>query len=312
MSKFSMADLLNSQSKAEGPKPEQKSEIVNIPIEKIIPSEKNKYGIRDIEELAATIETVGLLHNLVVKEGAEPDTYELVSGERRLEALKLLVQQGKAEYAFAPCKIETTDNQAISELQLLFANATARNLTDYEKTYQAKRIKELLLQLRESGYKFKGRMREIVAGLLKVSPAQMGRMESISKNLSYDFKEKFKDGEINATAAYELSRLPEQQQAQEMQKFKESGSVEIQDVKEHRKRGRPRKSGTEQREQSASDESKQGQRPDQEPKPGVEIAGQLRAVAANIEKEFSVPPSSISKICRKAADYIEQEERRKR
>jgi ParB family chromosome partitioning protein len=241
MAKFSMADLLNSQSKAKRPETEENTENWEtqlIPLEKIIPSEKNKYGIRDIEDLATKIEMVGLLHNLVVRRGAEPDTYELVSGERRLEALKLLVNQGKTQFSAAPCKVENEENPLISELQLIFANSTARELTDYEKTYQAKRIKELLAELKKSGYEFKGRMREIVADMLKVSPAQMGRMESINKNLSPEFKEEFKSGNISITAAYELSRLPPQQQGQEMQDFKKTGSVEIKDVQEKREKAK--------------------------------------------------------------------------
>ena len=81
------------------------------------------------------------------------------------EALKLLVSQGKAQYGSVPCKVEKSENPAITELQLLFANSTARELTDYEKTYQADRIKELLKELKKSGYEFKGRMREIVADM---------------------------------------------------------------------------------------------------------------------------------------------------
>lgn len=245
MPKFSMADLLNSQSKAELPKApealnaEKKKEIQDIPIEKIVRSPKNRFGIRDIEDLAATIETVGLMHNLVVTEGTEPGTYELVSGERRLEALKLLVSQGKTKFSTAPCKIESSENPIITELQLLFANSATREMNDYEKTYQAQRIKDLLLQLKKSGYKFQGRMREIVADMLKISPGQMGRMEIISKNLSPEFTEEFKAGKINATAAYELSRLPQEQQAQEMAKYKQTGAVEVKEVKAKRAQAAP-------------------------------------------------------------------------
>ncbi len=240
MSKFSMADLLNSQSKAELPKApeapitEKKKEIQDIPIEKIVRSPKNHFGIRDIEDLAATIETVGMMHNLVVTEGTEPGTYELVSGERRFEALKLLVSQGKTKFSTAPCKVESSENPVITELQLLFANSATRELTDYEKTYQAQRTKELLIQLKKGGYKFQGRMREIVADMLKISSGQMGRMEIISKNLSPEFTEEFKAGKINATAAYELSRLPQEQQAEEMAKYKQTGAVEVKEVKAKR------------------------------------------------------------------------------
>lgn len=125
-----------------------------------------------------------------------------------------------------------------------------------------------------------------------------------------------RSGKINATAAYELSRLPEQQQAQEMQKFRESGSVEIQDVKEHRKRGRPRKSETGQREQAQPEESKsaqrpepgileQGQRPEQTQDPGAEIIRQLRAIADDFENGNDGSPFDICGVCREAADLIE-------
>jgi ParB family chromosome partitioning protein len=52
----------------------------------------------DIEELAASIEAIGLLENLLVKRrNAEDDTYEVVAGGRRLAALKLLAKRKKLD-----------------------------------------------------------------------------------------------------------------------------------------------------------------------------------------------------------------------
>lgn len=166
MAKFTMADLLNSQSKKMEERPA--FEIRHIPIDKLKPSKKNQYGIRGIEELAANIEMLGLLHNLDVKEADEAGYYEIISGERRYQACKLLYESGNQEFKTLPCKVEAlTENKAISELKLLYANAAARELTDYEKTYQAGRIKEILQALKKDGYKFQGRMREIVADMLE-------------------------------------------------------------------------------------------------------------------------------------------------
>ena len=138
MAKFTMADLLNSQSKKMEERPA--FEIRHIPIDKLKPSKKNQYGIRGIEELAANIEMLGLLHNLDVKEADEAGYYEIISGERRYQACKLLYESGNQEFKTLPCKVEAlTENKAISELKLLYANAAARELTDYEKTYQADR-----------------------------------------------------------------------------------------------------------------------------------------------------------------------------
>lgn len=223
MAKFTMVDLLNSQSKKMEERPA--FEIRHIPIDKLKPSKKNQYGIRGIEELAANIEMLGLLHNLDVKEADEAGYYEIISGERRYQACKLLYESGNQEFKTLPCKVEAlTENKAISELKLLYANAAARELTDYEKTYQAGRIKEILQALKKDGYKFQGRMREIVADMLDVSPAQMGRMESINKNLSPEFKEEFKAGNIGITTAYELSGQSEAEQAATLEAYKAEGA----------------------------------------------------------------------------------------
>ena len=85
--KFSMKDFLNETSKAEAgvlPTADPSGfDIRNIPYVKIKPSAKNIYGLRDIEELAASIEEVGLLHNLVVAEADADGFYELISGGRQ-------------------------------------------------------------------------------------------------------------------------------------------------------------------------------------------------------------------------------------
>ena len=183
--KFNINDLLNNQSKgskAEEAKQAEAFRIVNIPLDKLVPSSANLYGIREVEELAASIESMGLLHNLVVRE-LDGGRYEIISGERRYHACKLLYEGGNADYVALPCKVEGESSEAIAELKLIFANATARELTDYEKVEQAARMKELFKQLKAEGYEVKGRLREVVAGVLDVSPAQVGRLESVAEKL---------------------------------------------------------------------------------------------------------------------------------
>ena len=156
MKKFNIKDLLNDQSKTA---PETGTEtdgeetydfeIRNIPINNIAISRSNLYGIRDIEELAASIEQLGLLHNLVVKEQDAEGNYELISGERRYLACRLLYESGNEAYKTVPCKVEPVLPDAVinrleRSLQMIHANMTARVLTDYEKTVQAAQLKEIL------------------------------------------------------------------------------------------------------------------------------------------------------------------------
>lgn len=210
--KFDMRSLFNAQSVGADSKPLVNTEISYLPIDSLIPSKKNKYAIDNIEKLAADIEEMGLLHNLVVREADAGGKHEIISGERRYRACKLLYDAGDKRFANLPCRITNNGNQAMDEIMLLAANASARELSDYEKTWQAGRLKELLLDLKASGHKFKGRMRDVVAEMLDVSPAQMGRMEKINKALVPEAKEKFKDGEIGIVKAYELAGMDEEQQ----------------------------------------------------------------------------------------------------
>ena len=229
--KFSIKDIMSEESKS-GAIPQ--FEIQNIPIEKIKPSVFNKYGMRDIEELAATIEEVGLLHNLAVKPENADGFYEIVSGERRYQACKLLLENGNEQYKYMPCKIEKSDSDLLTELKLIYANATARVLTDWENVYQAGRINEILYKLKEEGYEFTGRMRAIVAGILDVSAAQAGRMIKMDKDLSDGVKEEFKAGNIGITAAYEISTLNENEQTDVLEELKETGHVDVQAHKRRR------------------------------------------------------------------------------
>ena len=193
--------------------------ICEIPIERIKPNPANFYSMSEIESLAASIEEHGLLHNLVVRVPDKDGNYEIVSGERRYRACMMLRDSDENQYKTIPCKIDADG----TELKLIYSNATARVLSDYELTKQAARTKSLMIQMRSEGHKFKGRMRDIVAEMLSVSSAQIGRMERISNNLLPEFMAEFKAGRIGITAAYDLSNLDVQEQNAAYSLYQETG-----------------------------------------------------------------------------------------
>lgn len=299
MAKFTMADLLNSQSKKTEERPA--FEIRHIPIDKLKPSAKNQYGIRRIKELAANIEMLGLLHNLDVKEADETGYYEIISGERRYQACKLLYESGNQEFKTLPCKVEAlTENKAISELKLLYANAAARELTDYEKTYQAGRIKEILQALKKDGYKFQGRMREIVADMLDVSPAQMGRMESINKNLSPEFKEEFKAGNIGITTAYELSGQSEAEQTATLEAYKAEGAEALKKPKPPKPKPQPA---------AQPPQPQPSRKPEQlEYKSHADALQALYSLADRLERQAPIGRGEMVRTIRAAAQMLEKDE----
>lgn len=212
--------MINSQS---GEEKGTRFTSMSVPIELLKPSDKNIYGIRGIEELAASIESMGLMHDLLVKPADAQGRYEIISGERRYRACLLLHEADAAKFATVPCKVAEPESEALSELRLIYANATTRELTDYEKTYQAGRIKELLKQLRSEGYNFQGRMRDVVADILNVSQSQMARMESINERLDKRLKTVFASGGIGISTAYDASTLPKPEQTKALGAFRKGG-----------------------------------------------------------------------------------------
>lgn len=181
-----------------------------IDINDIKRNEKNFYEIVNVDELAEDIKMNGLNHNLVVRK-LENGTYELISGERRYTALNKLVQEGNNLFALVPCKvIEANDIDA--EIILIQANAQTRELTETEKCEQVRRLKELYTTKKANGENIPGRIRDLIANDLKLSPTQVNRYDSINNNLIPELKEILKNGNLTIANASEFSTLSEDNQ----------------------------------------------------------------------------------------------------
>jgi len=67
--------------------------IQSIPIEQILPNPhqpRKKYDSKEMEELAESIRSHGIIQPLIVTRGKEPDEFILIAGERRLLAARLV------------------------------------------------------------------------------------------------------------------------------------------------------------------------------------------------------------------------------
>lgn len=250
---FDLNSLLNTKSKgaavqAAGPAQEEENafSVVMLDVEDLMPSKDNFYSTENIDELAAAIELSGCIEqNLVVKPEAH-GKYEVIAGHRRRLAALKLVEEGKEEYRKVPCRIKKESDEIRDRLSLIFTNATARQLTDWEKVKQAEELKEVLTEYKkalqeENKDKPKeereriGRIREIVAQMLNTSTTQVGRMEAISNNLSQEFKGELEKGNINISTAHEISRLDEEGQKKAYEQYEEKGELHIKDVKPEEK-----------------------------------------------------------------------------
>lgn len=230
----------NTQAAAVDNTPKARFRVKDISINKIYSNAKNFYSMPDIEQLAQDIYAVGLLENLtVVYAPSESGDYRLIAGERRWRALKLLVEQGHKEFEFVSCQVKTPAEENEEIVQLIIAN-TYRNKTAKDILEEEQRLKETLQKMKKDGltlqgYKLdSGRLRDIIADMLKMPTTKIAQIESINKRLIPQFTEELKEGRLTFSAAYELSGMTEEEQNNLLEKYEESGLTfkEIKEAKE--------------------------------------------------------------------------------
>jgi len=187
-----------------------REQIEYIDIEKIGDDPKNFYALSGLEELAANIELLGLQQPLRVRADPEaPDRVIVVSGHRRLAALKKLTEEGREDLREVPCIRERTEGSAaLQELRLIYANSGTRVLTSAELSRQAERVELLLYQLKEEGMEFPGRMRDHVAQACRVSAPKLARLKVIREGLAPEYMELFEKDKLPEQTAHALARLP--------------------------------------------------------------------------------------------------------
>ena len=213
--KFSISEgLLNQVSKnvktIEELEAKDNFKVEYIDIKNIKRNEKNFYDIVNIDELAEDIKMNGLNHNLVVRK-LDDNNYELISGERRYTALSKLVKEGNKIFALVPCKvIEANDIDA--EIILIHANAQTRELTEKEKLEQINKLTALYKTKKANGEKVPGRIRDIIAKDLNLSPTQVGRYERVNNNLIPELKRLLEEGNLTVANASEFASLSEENQ----------------------------------------------------------------------------------------------------
>ena len=208
--RFNLGDYNLPGLSVSAPETEQ---IKLIPLDLIDPDPNNFYSLEGIDELAANIETVGLLDPLRVRPVGE--RYTLVSGHRRRAACMLIRDGGSEMFKNGvPSIVERGEaSDALRELRLLSANSATRIMSDADLSKQAERMTAVLYQLKQEGYKFPGKMRTIVAQACQVSESKLARLHAIRANLCEPMLGMFDKGRLNESVAYRISQeTPETQE----------------------------------------------------------------------------------------------------
>lgn len=196
---------------------EKPREIVKIDLADILDDENNDFeveGSTDIEAknalLKDSIEQFGLLDPLTVRP-AGGGKYKLISGHRRKLAHERLVAEGKTEFQKVDCIIRESD-EVDAEQMLIEANIPNRVVSDWEKMQAVKRMNAIFEKRQQEGQKIPGRRREHIAAALGMSVSAVGRLEKIEKNLTQEYKDELKAGNIGVSVADKIASRPQEEQ----------------------------------------------------------------------------------------------------
>lgn len=192
-----------------------------IPRERLLLNEKNFYDTSNTDELADSIALNGLIEPIIVRPVRDGSgDYRIISGHRRFLAICELAKDEPERWARVPAIIREPASDVLEELLLIEANRATRVLSSADTMHQAERYRELLADLKKQGVEIPGRLRDAVAEAMQISTSRLARLDVIRKNLSPEWMEAFETGSLSESAAYELARLPQEQQAKVRSKAK--------------------------------------------------------------------------------------------
>lgn len=196
-------------------------DVQHIPFQRIELSLDNmRDSLEGIDELAKAIDEQGLLENLVVWEKPEPqgillsnggtvyERYILVAGFRRHAALSLIRQRQPEAHQFVTCRIKRGN-----ETDMIFAQLQENvQRSDFTPAELSKAM--VLLENR-------GLNRSTIAKRLGKHPSYVTTVLKWREAASDALREAVSAGDVSFSAALEIAKLPEAEQASEVTRLKE-------------------------------------------------------------------------------------------
>jgi ParB/RepB/Spo0J family partition protein len=215
------------------------SKLDNVPTAKI---RENAVALRPVDkesegylQLADSVKKRGILNPILVREFEDPDNpgnmlYGLIDGLQRYNAAL------DAGMKTIPAKIVTMDQAEIEENQII-ANATRIETRPYQYAEQLGRLLERNPTMGIND----------LAGKLSKSPGWIYKMLGMIRNVNKDLEDHINDGRIKLSNAYELSKLPKEEQpqwsdramTQDPGEFTAAVAARVKAIKEARKKGKP-------------------------------------------------------------------------
>lgn len=204
-------------------------------LNQIEPDEFNDeiYSIAGVEALADDIKLNGLLQFPLVRY-MPGGKYMIISGHRRVAAIRLLVKEDPEQWKMIPVILDPDKDDTSAHIKLISANAVNRELSQGEIMKQTLKMYSLLTEQKEKE-NLPGRVRDMVAKKLNMSAGAVGEYMAIEQNLVFHLKEEFLKGEISKAVAVELSKLITSDQVEWWNRIRAGEKVTADGVRQYRR-----------------------------------------------------------------------------
>jgi ParB family chromosome partitioning protein len=214
-------------------------DIVMIDVDELEASADNIFDVNGIEEFAETIlGQGGVKENLIVRE-KEDGKYEIISGHRRTEAVKYLLEKEETISRYLPCLVQDYADEDEKKLNIVLMNVSTRIISDSEMFKAFNTVNEILQNKKTLGEKF-GKIRDKLAEILNTSRTQVSRIENIAHNAIEEVKDAVENGEISISTANFIAQLDEKEQENLLDEnnISEIKSSEVKEILKNKKGAR--------------------------------------------------------------------------
>lgn len=198
---------------------------LDIPYEDIIPNPKNRKADRNIEELAESILTFGLIHYPRVKDNGD-GKYVLTSGERRWRAIGLIRKDHPELFRTVPCTFgDASADELDEEARLIIANRDTVEPTPEEDRKNIQRLYEIYEEKKARGDKLPAGLVTTIANDLQMTPRQIQKFVAINQKLIPELQEVFDEHGISINDASKIAQLDDMYQKDILELFRQKKSV---------------------------------------------------------------------------------------
>ncbi len=233
-----------------------------VDVRKIVPSEKNTYSLDKGEIVALASMIYESKHTQPITIRANNGVFEIVDGQRRVEAHNYLAENYGEEWYMIPARVykpgELDDQKA--EFLLHAANVGQRKMTGMERARGVKFIVDTIKSRRPDDPLFTtGWTNDLAAKELGISPRSVATHLNIAANLADEAARAYDEGNLTLVQADKVAKLSEKDQLAVAQAAASLSGKELDLLIEEKRDAQKGKSRTKS-EKSAADDLKQAKK----------------------------------------------------